>query len=103
MALEALETGQRAGALLDGHGVNETEVEHRAEGSCPGLGELLHRQLSLRDHLFVVVVRVIEPEAAGADVAHDVHREELLPTREAHDRLERPQQLEVSGGRGDCG
>jgi hypothetical protein len=48
----------------------------------------------------VVVVRVVQPQAARAHVWLDVHREELLAAREAHDRLERPQELEVSRGRG---
>ena len=81
--------------------MNEPDVEHGAELGAPRLDELLDRQLSLRHHLLVVVVRVVEPQA-GPD-ALDVHREEQLAAREAHDRLERPKELELSGGRGDCG
>ena len=102
-----LALGERAGladglrALPQAEGTDEAEVEERPEGRRARRDEPVHREGSLRDDLLVPVVRVVEPEAGRRDVAIDVHREELLALRVAHDRLERPEELEVSGCRGD--
>jgi hypothetical protein len=103
VALQALETRERAGVLLEAERVHEAQVEERPEAGRAPLDQPLDAQLALGDDPLVAVVRVVEPERAGVDVALDVHREELLAAREAHDRLERPQQLELSRCRADSG
>lgn len=97
------EVGEGAGAVLDSERRHETQIEDGAKRCRTRLEQLLHGQLALGHNLLVVVVGVVEPEAARAHVALDVHRKELLARREAHDRLERAQELEVSGCRWDSG
>ncbi|MGH3011607.1 MAG: hypothetical protein ACRDMY_07180 [Gaiellaceae bacterium] len=92
---------ERLRALAEAEPSDESEVEERAEGRRTRFDQLFDGQVALGYYLLVVVVRVIQPQAAGAHVRLDVHREELLTAREANDRLERPQDLEVSRGRGD--
>jgi len=53
------------------------------------------------DDLLVRAVGDVQPEAALAQVELDLHREELLALRVADDRLEGPEDLDVSRRRWD--
>ena len=88
--------GERGRALAEVERLDEAEVEDRAERGVAQLHETIQRQLAFGHHLPVGSVRHVQPEAARLDVRLDVHREELLALRVADDRLERPQELEVT-------